>query len=204
MIPKSSGMLQRTFEFGELPTRTHRLVTFDRRAYTPPRQIKNTILFLNGGLAGEYNDALTHDGGAPDTLTGIEILYTGSGPENIAEWLGAGKVEEDTLEIDGIVAGNVDGLEAMKQAVYLVLSIERYKYVIYDWNYGVEIADLFGKPIPFVLPELKRRISEALLMDTRITAVDGFVFETVRGKVLAAFTVHTIFGDIEAEKEVAV
>lgn len=100
------------------------------------------------------------------------------------------------------IIGFTDGLEAMKQAIYLILNIERYEHIIYSWNYGIELEDLFGQPISFVLPELKRRITEALLQDTRILGVDNFSFETNKGKVHATFTVHTIFGDVEAEKVV--
>lgn len=74
--------------------------------------------------------------------------------------------------------GSCDGLEAIKQAVYLILNVERYRYVIYSSNYGVEFDDLLGKPVPYVLPELKRRIEEALTQDDRITSVDGFEFKT--------------------------
>lgn len=100
------------------------------------------------------------------------------------------------------IAGYVDGLEAMKQAIYLILNIERYEYLIYSWNYGIELNDLYGQPIPFVLPELKRRITEALIQDSRILGIDNFSFEINKGKVHATFTVHTIFGDVEAERVV--
>jgi len=118
------------------------------------------------------------------------------------------EIEEETshtykLDLDNsTIAGYVDDLEAMKQAIYLILNIERYEYLIYSWNYGIELNDLYGQPIPFVLPELKRRITEALVQDSRILGVDNFSFETNKGKVHATFTVHTIFGDVEAEKVV--
>ena len=105
---------------------------------------------------------------------------------------------------ESIIAGYVDEREAMVQAIYLILNIERYEHLIYSWDYGIELIDLFGQPIPFVLPELKRRITEALMQDTRITGVDNFSFETNKGKVHATFTVSTIFGDIEAEKVVTI
>jgi len=95
-----------------------------------------------------------------------------------------------------------DELDAVKQAIYLILSIERYQYLIYSWNYGIELADLFGQPVPFVLPELKRRITEALMQDDRVQAVDAFSFEVTKGRVHARFTAHTIFGDVEAERVV--
>lgn len=102
----------------------------------------------------------------------------------------------------GRIQGHADGADAMKQAIYLMLSTERYQYPVYSWNYGVELVELFGKPQSYVLPELKRRITEALRQDDRITGVDEFSFETERGKVHATFTVHTVFGEMEVEKEV--
>lgn len=104
---------------------------------------------------------------------------------------------------DGTVQGYVDGLEAMRQAVYKVLLTERYQYPMYSWDYGVELADLFGEPVSYVCPELERRITEALLQDGRIEGVDGFGFSFLqKGTVHVSFTVHTIFGDIKAEREV--
>ena len=102
------------------------------------------------------------------------------------------------------VYGFSDGLEAMKQAIYLILNIERYEYLIFSWNYGIELADLFGQPIPFFLPELERRITEALLQDSRITSVEDFEFEVKKSKVFCTFKVYTIFGEIESEKVVNV
>jgi phage baseplate assembly protein W len=100
------------------------------------------------------------------------------------------------------IGGFVDELEAMKQVIYLILNIERYEHIIYSWNYGIELVDLIGQPISFVIPELKRRITEALMQDSRITNVSNFVFQTSRNKVHATFTVSTIFGEIQAERGV--
>lgn len=100
------------------------------------------------------------------------------------------------------IVNYTDELDAVKQAIYLILSIERYEHLIYSWNYGIELKDLFGQPIPFVLPELKRRITEALTQDERIQSVDAFSFEVNKGKVHVTFTVHTVFGDVDAEKVV--
>jgi len=102
------------------------------------------------------------------------------------------------------IVGFIDEIEALKQAIFLILNIERYDHIIYSWNYGVELNDLFGKPIPFVLPEIKRRVTEALVQDDRIDSVDTFKFEVNKGKVLATFTVHSIYGEIETEKEVLI
>jgi hypothetical protein len=100
------------------------------------------------------------------------------------------------------VVGMADGREAVEQAIYFILNTERYEHIIYSWNYGVELNDLFGQDPAYVMPELKRRISEALMQDDRIQRVDGFAFE-VRGKrVACSFVCHTIYGMVEARKEV--
>ena len=103
-----------------------------------------------------------------------------------------------------IIVGFTDGRDAMIQVIYLILNTERYRHIIYSWNYGIELETLFGKPIPYVLPELKRRVAEALLQDRRITAVDGFEFTVKRNKVHCQFVVHTIFGDFDTEKTVSI
>lgn len=109
------------------------------------------------------------------------------------------------LNIDkNTIVNYTDELDAIKQAIYLILNIERYEHVIYSWNYGIEIADLFGKPIPFVLSELKRKIKEALTQDDRIHDVNAFSFDVVKSMVHAKFTVITSYGEIEAEKVVVI
>lgn len=127
------------------------------------------------------------------------------------------KVEDDllTLEVEtqpsltyaldiehGCIRGMVDELESLRQAIYLILSTERYAYLIYSWNYGVELVELIGQPKEYALPEIKRCITEALLQDDRITAVDGFEFETGKKTVHVTFIVHSIFGDLEVETDV--
>ena len=101
------------------------------------------------------------------------------------------------------VRGFCDSLEAMKQTVFRILSTERYQYIIYSWNYGIETLDLYGQPVTYVCPELERRIEEALLVDSRIVRVADFEHDTsVKGVVHTTFKVYTTFGDFASEKEV--
>lgn len=101
------------------------------------------------------------------------------------------------------VQGYTDGIEAMKQAIFKILNTERYKYLIYGWDYGIELADLFGEAISYVCPELERRITEALLADDRILEVKDFQFDYPKRHVVhVSFTVETIFGEIQAAKDV--
>lgn len=100
---------------------------------------------------------------------------------------------------------NCDNLEAMKQVVYKIINTERYQCLIYSWNYGIELQDLLGMPTSFCIPEIERRITEALLQDERISRVFDFVFTIQRkGIIHTEFKVETTKGIIEAEKEVEV
>lgn len=108
-----------------------------------------------------------------------------------------------TDDEDTRVAGKSDEIEAVQQAVYKILNTERYTYPIYSWNYGIELVDLFGQPMPWVFPELEMRITEALTWDDRINSVSDFEFEeTGKNEVHAKFTVNSIFGSFESEMNV--
>lgn len=102
------------------------------------------------------------------------------------------------------VRGTIDGRDAVLQAVYMILNVERYAYPIYSRNYGSELSDLIGQPRDYAMSEMKRRITEALLQDDRITSVSDWEFEPGRKSVRASFVVHTIYGDVEASKEVEI
>ena len=47
-------------------------------------------------------------------------------------------------ESDYKLNGMCDDFEAMKQAIFKIINTERYKYLIYDWDYGIELNDLIG------------------------------------------------------------
>lgn len=105
--------------------------------------------------------------------------------------------------VEELIEGECDEIKAMAQAIYKILCTERYQYRIYSWNYGIELADLFGEPVTYVCPELERRIKEALTQDARILSVDNFVFDIRKKRtVFVTFIAHTIFGEVGADKEV--
>lgn len=94
------------------------------------------------------------------------------------------------------------GLPAMKQAINIILNIERYQYQIYTSNFGRELNKLIGKPPEYVTSMLKRRIREAFSMDSRILSVNNFVFDINLGTVKCSFDVKTVFGTVPAEVKV--
>ena len=102
------------------------------------------------------------------------------------------------------IEGFVDGLEALKQAIYKILSTEQFEYPIYSFGYGIAWKELIGEERPYVRAEMKRMIEEALLQDDRIREVDGFQFEFSGDTCRCTFNVSSIYGDFEIEKEVDV
>ena len=99
------------------------------------------------------------------------------------------------------LAGYVDDIEAVMQAAYLILNAERYQFPIYTWDYGVELLDLFGQPVSYVVSELERRIKEALTQDDRITEVTDFDFNIVGSVIRVTFVINCEFGSESMEIE---
>ena len=98
-----------------------------------------------------------------------------------------------------------DDIEAVKQAVYLILRTERYDYLIYSRNYGVELKDLFGREKNYVLPMIVKSITDALLADSRIIEVKNFSFDIKgRGVYSVSFTVVSKYGEFKEEVEISV
>jgi len=110
------------------------------------------------------------------------------------------KMNHDILAI----TGTIDQIQAVEQAVFLILNTERYFWLIHSWSYGVELHNLIGKDPEYCIPEIERRIREALLQDDRITAVENFQFKVNKKKVLTTFTVVSIFGGINTEMAVEI
>ena len=109
--------------------------------------------------------------------------------------------KQHRMDIDrNRILGICDGLEAVRQSVFKILNTERYDCLIYSWNYGIELKDLYGQSPMYVCPEIERRVKEALLQDDRITDIDEFEFDISRkGVVSVSFTAHTFFGDLNEE-----
>lgn len=95
------------------------------------------------------------------------------------------------------IVGYTDGVNAMKQAVLLILNTQRFKHGVFSWNYGNELHKILGLDYELAKSEAKRLISEALLQDERITDVSGFSFEKIKNSISVSFDVVTIFGELD-------
>ncbi|HBB27662.1 MAG TPA: DUF2634 domain-containing protein [Clostridiales bacterium] len=96
------------------------------------------------------------------------------------------------------VKSKIDDLEAVKQAVFLVLITEKNYSEIYE-NYGIKVEDLIGQDFGLVSSELKRRITEALLGDDRIETVNNFTFKQIEDGLLTTLNIVSIFGEFTSE-----
>lgn len=102
------------------------------------------------------------------------------------------------------IKGKTDNREAMEQAIYKILGTERYDYLIYSHKYGIELKDLIGEQTSYVKAVLPSRISQALMQDNRINAVNDFEIDVIdRNTVVCSFSVETEFGDFKVSKEVS-
>ena len=107
------------------------------------------------------------------------------------------------LRFDGYPsAGKLDGVEAMKQAIFLALQIERFRFAIYSWNYGIELDALLGQSTtPYLQAKVAKAIEDALMADDRVLSVEQFSFVKGKRNLLVKFTVTTTEGDVESEFE---
>lgn len=98
-----------------------------------------------------------------------------------------------------IISGYIDGLDAVRQAVELIMSTERYVYPVYSWNYGVELESLIGKDAAYITAEIKRRIREALEQDDRVKEISGFKLAKSDDELRVEFEVVTDYGKFLSE-----
>lgn len=102
------------------------------------------------------------------------------------------------------IAGYVDGLEAVKQAICHILMVERYSCLIYDDNYGVELEQYIGQDIEFLKATIESTLKEALTQDLRIKDVIVTNIKELENIILVKFTVKSTYGDIQMEVNINV
>ena len=100
------------------------------------------------------------------------------------------------------IQGECDGWQSVRQAVEIILNVERFRWQIYSPYSGMQWDGLIGQDPGYVASELQRRITDALLMDDRVRGISDFSY-TVEGDALrASLTVNTVYGDTQTSVEV--
>ena len=63
------------------------------------------------------------------------------------------------IDRDAMQVSRMDsGLESVRQAVEIALNVERYKWTIYDANFGSELDGLAGEDEAYIIAELPRMV----------------------------------------------
>lgn len=102
----------------------------------------------------------------------------------------------------GQILGMNAGLEAMRQAVELILTTKRYNYQIYSSNYGIELDDLIGEDRDYIKSVLPSRVKDAFSVDNRIIDAQNFKFSFEGDKAIVTFDVITVFGTVSTGVEI--
>lgn len=111
---------------------------------------------------------------------------------------------EVIIEANRII-GYIDNLDAIRQAIYHILSIERGSYEIYDEDYGVELEQYFGESFEFLEATIEGTLQDALTYDLRIENVTVDEINKISSdKVEVKFTVESIYGDLQLEVNIDV
>jgi len=100
------------------------------------------------------------------------------------------------------VTGTIDGLEAVKQAVFKLLQTARYRFEIYSFQYGHELERLIGTSPVFLQSEVSRFLQETLLQDERILGVEQLQVSAAGENLLVKFTVVSHAGIFQVSQEV--
>lgn len=94
------------------------------------------------------------------------------------------------------ITGTCDGWDAVRQAVEIILYVERFRWQIYTPYSGMQWDGLLGENPGYVIVELQRRIREALMMDNRVTGISDFGYYQDEETLNVSFTVDTVYGGI--------
>ncbi|WP_308525933.1 DUF2634 domain-containing protein [uncultured Veillonella sp.] len=92
----------------------------------------------------------------------------------------------------------VEGDEALKIWVYKALKTERYEYLAYSWQYGIELKPFIGKVMGVYerYSELKRVIIECLMVNPYIRSVDSVDFQTDGDYTHCDIALTTVYGEV--------
>ena len=106
------------------------------------------------------------------------------------------------LESDGSFR-LVSGLEAVRVWVWRALQPDntRYAYSAHTVSYGNQFHLLAGKSLPQAESRMAGLVRETLLVCPYITGVERFSFTREGSRLIAAFTVRTVYGEMSAESE---
>ncbi|KQL18863.1 DUF2634 domain-containing protein [Cytobacillus solani] len=95
------------------------------------------------------------------------------------------------------ISGLIDGEEALRQFIIKAITTARFRFLIYDEQYGSELDELIGADVSLELlqMEIPRVITEALIYDDRVADVTDFEVTRDGDKLFVSFRVVTTEGE---------
>lgn len=92
----------------------------------------------------------------------------------------------------------VSGNDALKIWIYKALMTERFRYLAYSWQYGLEVRPYIGKVMGVQerYSEMKRIIIECLMVNPYIKSIDRIDFTAEREKLTVDISLTTIYGEV--------
>lgn len=104
-------------------------------------------------------------------------------------------IDRNTMQV-----GYMDeGLEAVRQAVEIALNVDRFRWQIYNTNFGNELNDLIGDDADYIMSEFPRMVDDALSVDDRVIDTADYTFDINGDSMTVSFTVNTVFGPFAEE-----
>lgn len=102
------------------------------------------------------------------------------------------------------IQGEVTGYESVKQAVNIIINVERFRWQIYSPNSGMQWDGLIGQDPGYVASEMQRRMLDALRMDDRVRGISNFSYTLSNDgdTMTASVTVNTVYGEVQTTVEV--
>lgn len=91
------------------------------------------------------------------------------------------------------IVGKIDDFEAARQAIEKLLVTEQYTYMTYNYEYGVGLKKLIGKPLDYIKAKLPSVIEKQLKQDDRVNSVSNYRYKVVKNKLYVDFDVSTIY-----------
>lgn len=102
----------------------------------------------------------------------------------------------------GRIQGEVSGYEAVRQAVEIILNVERFRWQLYSPYSGMQWDGLIGQNPGYVYAEIQRRMADALKMDDRVRGISKFSYELEQDALSVDVTVDTVYGEVTTTVEV--
>ncbi|WP_442601719.1 DUF2634 domain-containing protein [Paenibacillus sp. KN14-4R] len=93
----------------------------------------------------------------------------------------------------------LEGNEALMVWAYKALKTERYRYLAYSWNFGVEFDRLMGSTLSssqLQQTEAERYLREALLVNPYIKDVAGVQVSFTKDVLNISFQLVTVYGEV--------